>query len=726
MATNFKELQKAGLAGYDYTYKRWYLYDVKTSNLSFIQTSKDLEYLGVKNNKFFLKLFDPSLIGVDPYSPTLSKEIITRIMVEVSRNPWYYLREIARIPSQGGAMGPGSGSPYLLNRANLAMNYCIFNNINNYTVAPRQTGKTQSAIAAINWIFKFGTSNSNMTFINHHQANANENLSRLKDQSSLLPLYLQQTLTFSEDGEAKRAKGTNNVTTLRNPLNSNSITTRGSANSISTAETVGRGLTTPVQWYDELEFTKYIGTIIAAAGPAFVRAADNAAKNRSPYCRIYTTTPGDQDSEPVESTDNLREYAAKFVDNLYDMTIEELHEYLSRNSKIDLFYIQYSYKQLGFGESYFRKMCQQLTYDKVKIKREVLLVRMRGSSDSPFDPEDLDAINSMQKDPIRNMVLSRVFNIELYEKVDPRIPYFIGIDMSTGTNNDNTAITIVNPYTEKPIGEFKSPVMGHVDAAKFVRMIIRRVCPRGILCIERNSLGDALIELLRKTDVAGNLYFDKDRQVSGNNDERLDEQGFVKREAINRKSYGIFTNVKNREIMMSILLRFVADKKANFVTHNIIDDLNNLIKMASGKIAARPGAHDDSIMSFLIALTIMYHGNNLRDWGYIRGSSGPDLNAKEEADSDELSYEAIYSSMPEDMKEYFGKPEEQKPELDYEDELMKALMDARNDEAQYNPKSEVEVSYTNTDDDSEIDDIVNDGDDPFGSDNDDFFNKMNS
>lgn len=48
-------------------------YDWRTKNKSFLDLYQDLYKLGVKNNKFFLRIFDTGLIGVDPYSPFFLK-----------------------------------------------------------------------------------------------------------------------------------------------------------------------------------------------------------------------------------------------------------------------------------------------------------------------------------------------------------------------------------------------------------------------------------------------------------------------------------------------------------------------------------------------------------------------------------------------------------------------------------------------------------------------------
>lgn len=213
---------------------RKFIYHLDTKNISFLQTARDLKVLGIKNNMFFLRLYDPDLRNVDPYSPFLPQETIIKIINECIINPWYFLREVARIPEQGG-----SGIPYQLNRANLAATWCFLNGIDHYLVIPRQIGKTQSTVAIINWAFLLGTTNSEFMFININQIQANANLKRLKDQRDLLPAYLQFKLAYNEDGTLEKSR--DNVTLLENRSNGNSIITKPSASSKEKAENIGRG-----------------------------------------------------------------------------------------------------------------------------------------------------------------------------------------------------------------------------------------------------------------------------------------------------------------------------------------------------------------------------------------------------------------------------------------------------------------------------------------------------
>ena len=223
---------------------RKYIIDTKTRNISFKQTAADLNRLGIKNNLFFLRLYDPSLQGVDPHSPLLSEGMAIKIINECIINPWYYLREVARIPEQGG-----TSMPFQLHRGNLAVVFLFLNGIDNYITIPRQKGKTQSICAILLWAFLFGTTNSEFLFVNIKEDGAINNLNRLKAQRDLLPEFLQFKVRLTDDG--RLVPGTNkNIKSLENFSNGNKIVVASSASSVSKADQIGRGYSQPIQYYD--------------------------------------------------------------------------------------------------------------------------------------------------------------------------------------------------------------------------------------------------------------------------------------------------------------------------------------------------------------------------------------------------------------------------------------------------------------------------------------------
>lgn len=212
------------------------------------------------------------------------------------------------------------------------------------------------------------------------------------------------------------------------------------------------------------------------------------------------------------------------------------------------------------------------------------------------------------------------YHFFVYEELKRNIPYLVGIDCSTGTVSDNNAITVLNPYTLKPVAEFKCPYIGETDYEKLIEALVIDFIPRAIVIIERNSVGDGIIDhLLNNSKISDRLYFDKDRDlVATKMREAESVESMLTAKAKMKTYYGVYTSGSSRETMFNILSRHVTERKDDFVTKNIIEDLTGLVRTSSGKIEAKPGGHDDSIMSYLMALYVYYHGNNLAAFGFYR------------------------------------------------------------------------------------------------------------
>ena len=90
-------------------------------------------------------------------------------------------------------------------------------NWNMFVEFPRQHGKTISAVVWYLWVFNFGTTNSEMMFMNKKHDDSKMNLRRLKDIRDALPSYLQMKEMVMPDGKIKKAS--NNVESTTNIIN---------------------------------------------------------------------------------------------------------------------------------------------------------------------------------------------------------------------------------------------------------------------------------------------------------------------------------------------------------------------------------------------------------------------------------------------------------------------------------------------------------------------------
>ena len=109
-----------------------FYYDFDTRNKSFLEMHHYLKSIGVENNKFMLTITDGYLVGVDPYDPSLSVITKHKIISECWKNPWYFFREVLRVPVQGGG-----SKQFNLKPSSMAQIWLHIRDTPTYTMTPR-------------------------------------------------------------------------------------------------------------------------------------------------------------------------------------------------------------------------------------------------------------------------------------------------------------------------------------------------------------------------------------------------------------------------------------------------------------------------------------------------------------------------------------------------------------------------------------------------------------
>ena len=322
----------------------------------------------------------------------------------------------------------------------------------------------------------------------------------------------------------------------------------------------------------------------------------------------------------------LLDKTCPWTEKIYDWNDEQIQQYIESHGQDcnKILYIEYQYYQIGLTQKWLQDISAKIG-DPLTVRREILLQRLHGSSLSPFPQEDIEYIVETEKKPIDELWLLEYFKFDIYKALNRNTPYLIGVDCSTGTDGDNNAITILDPYTVEPVAEFECSYIGEKKYTQLLIELITKHLPKSVLCIERNSVGDAIIDFLLDSPVRNNLYFDKERDLQ---EEKMRQnqtiESMLKKQAQIKTYYGVWTGSQSREDMMSILARHVNEFKEKFITHNIIRDLSRLIRKPTGRVESGPGFHDDSIMSYLMALYVYYHGNNLIGFGIVKGMQASD------------------------------------------------------------------------------------------------------
>lgn len=619
------------------------IYDYKTSNESFIKVHYQLKAIGVRNNEFFLLLMDESLQGVNPHDPFITDEVALRVITECMANPYYYLREVVRIPEQGGTT-----IPFRLDRGTLASIWCFINSIDHYLMKPRQTGKTVGIDGMLSWAFKFGATNSDFMFVANDEEVGKKNLKYMASLVSALPPYIANLGIESVDSTGKKKRRTDNAKTYAEPGQNNKAIVAKRAPTLRAAEKIGRGFSQVYQFFDEAEFTDYIDIIVKVSGMAYNTASNNAAKNGCNHCRIFATTPGDlSDDVACGSAMKIVKDSLVWSERFYDQPINEVKELIKKKSKFRIVYIEYDYKQLGLTEDWFINACSKVGGDVVKIRREILLERFQGNSKSPFKEIDIQEIVESQIKPKATVQLGKLYDIIFYKKPKKNRTYFVSIDPSDGTGSDNYGLIVLDPYTLDTIIEFRSEYMTVDGMFDLMIWLVSKHIPKCMIIIEKNRGMSLIDKFMSHPLLKRKLYHSPEASLENiNSIEHLDEKGFIKEKMARRRYFGITTGPNNRDIMMGILVDAVKYKKSLMRTQYLVEDVTNLV-IKNGKIQADTGKHDDIVMCWVIALYTYYYGKDLHKFGFRRGEIPDDV----EEDDEFLKLKVLYEN-PEIQKAF--------------------------------------------------------------------------
>ena len=631
-----------------HTFRPTVYYQLSTNNKSFVLMHQYLKSIGIKNNKFMLALLDKDLACVDPHDQTLNQFMKQKILRECMANYWYFLREVVRIPDQGGT---GAGVKYELHRGNLALNFTMMLNLNVFLELPRQHYKTISVICRYLYLYNFGTSNSEMTLLHKKLDESKLNLQRLKDIRDCLPSYLRMNQPYSQDG--KKIKVPDTIERIVHPLNGNKIRTVPSARNKIAAANLLRGRTIPLLWADEWAFIPFNDIIYLNTVPAFKTASLNAKRNHAPYGIVITTTPGFLTQDEGKVAYDMKNDATEFNEAWYDFTYAQIMQIIEANSKSNFVYIRFSYQQLGKSESWFKDICKDMLFKWDDIRREVLLEWSLGTSNSPFSTEDLETIARLVKEPIKIVYFLGKYIFNIYEEVEyfngmPKYPPIIGVDVSGGYNRDASAICCVDSFTTKVFADLKCNYISTPELARVIYELVTKYMPNSVVNVERNGgFGASVLAKLINSDIKRNLYFEiKDKVI----EEQNDGTRVIKRTQ-KTKVYGLDSTKSKRELLIQILRERVDNHKDKFISKRIYDELVGMEVKRNGKVEHSSNSHDDLVFSYLMAMYVWYEGKDLKEHFNILKTT-----IKTDEDIDEVMYglEEKFSDITEEIRDSYS------------------------------------------------------------------------
>jgi hypothetical protein len=589
--------------------------DKKTKNKSFLKMSVLLKRMGVKNHLFMLALTQEELQGVDPNSDNLTEEQRLRIAYECKINPWYFFREVIRIPAQGG-----DPVYYELNRANLALLWCFLNSVDTFLTMPRQIGKTVGVLSLADlYMYILGT-NINIAMFAKDSDLRTENVRRMKEIKDGIPEWLIQPGS---------AFNTNNQETIEYKPNKTKYQTFIAQTDTKRAAKQGRGESFIWSHWDEFAYYANSKLSYPSAISATDTVKDLARKNGIPCATIITTTAGYTATEEGKYAYEFTAQALRFSEKLYDSeNIEKLKELIDNCSSNGFVYLEFNYRQLGKDEAWFKDRTRNKPAE--VIATDYLNKWIHGSGNPIIPKRLIDLLESNIEEPVSitidNGIIMRWFTDQyiLDKEEIKNIPFILASDTSDNIGKDFTTLVMINPKDMAVVMSCRCNQANFVLVANMIFNLLNRF-PNLVFIPERNraaALIDTLIHMiLTKTSWSPfrriyNNYFQNHGESV--NVRKLDiELGSV------RKAFGYVTSgsESSRQFLYSKVLNTTVERNYSRIFDKVIvDEILGLV-VRNGRIDHDASGNDDTLIAYLIGCWFIMYGKNF----YLYGIDSNDI-----------------------------------------------------------------------------------------------------
>ena len=595
------------------------IWDTKTTNTSFLEFSSLLKHMGVENHLFMLTLMQPDLQGVDPFDPFLTDEQKLKIKIECTFNPWYYIREVMRVPPAAG------DNPVKLqaNRGNISLWWCFLNHIDYFLVQIRQTGKSLNSDGISVWYQVFGARNSRSNLFTKGDL-FKEHIARLKKLRALLPKYLVNIVK----------KDTDNQKEFTNMSQGNRMVVYIPQKDEEAARNLGRGLTTPHSHTDEIAFLKNVhislGVMLAGGGAA----REEAARNGLPYGNIFTTTAGELDTAEGKYAYDLMTGGAEWNDMFYDCENREaLYDVVRkqcRNKEAILINGTFNHKQLGKTDAWLRTKIAESRQTGDNVRRDYLNEWTSGNARNPLSKDTLRKIHAGVIKPLYMEIDKQDnYSIRWYipqEEVASGIPHrelTMGMDTSNAVGRDNITGVIVDNSTLEVVGCWTVNDSNLMTFAYWVAKILIRF-PKLTMVPESKSTWIGILDTLlltlpsHKIDPAKRIYstlVDAKDQSPEDRKRYHEYMGDRDNYRSYRKYFGFPTNASLREIIYGPVLQEAAKKTGALVRDaKLQGELARLVER-NNRIDHDASGHDDHVISWLLCHWFLTYGRNLEHYG---------------------------------------------------------------------------------------------------------------
>jgi hypothetical protein len=596
------------------------IWDTKTKNETFLEFSALLKSMGVRNHLFMLALMQPELQGVDPFDEAnLTAEQKLAIRVECTFNPWYFIREIMRVPPAAGDVPV----PLIANRGNISLWWSFLNHIDYFLVQIRQTGKSLNSDGISVWYQVFGARNARSNLFTKGDL-FKAHIDRLKKLRALLPKYLVRITK----------KDTDNQKEFTNLAQGNRMVVYIPQKDEDAARNLGRGLTVPHSHTDEIAFLKNVhislGVMLAGGGAA----REEAKRNGLPFGNIFTTTAGMLDSTEGAYAYKMMTSGAEWDDLFYDsVDQQDLYDTVranSTNKESLLINGTFNHRQLGFDDQWLRTKIAESRQTGDEVRRDYLNEWTSGTLSNPLSKKLLRKIHDSVTPPLYSEKFEKEKFIIRWQIPEREVKNGIlgremtmGVDTSNATGRDNITGVILDNSTLEVLGVW---TVNDSNLQHFSAWLARLIARHPTLTVigEAKSTWIAILDYLLLhlpiygVDPAERLY---SRVV----DEKEESEGGRRRYSAfkadrdnyrsYRKEFGFPTNGPLREMLYGPIIQEAAKRSGSLVRDKKLQNEIAKLVTKNKRIDHEASGHDDHVISWLMAHWFLTYAQNLDHYG---------------------------------------------------------------------------------------------------------------
>lgn len=594
--------------------------DFKTTNESFLRYSVLLDEMGIKNCLFPLALYQKELVGVDPYDPNLNSDLQYRIGLEVSANPWYYLREVHKFAPNTGA----DGTRVIANRGIISLWWTLLNNVTFFLLQPRQTGKSVGVDAMTNYLMLFKLLNNKISLLTKSNELLVTNIARLKKARASLPPYLIKLTKADKD----------NLDSYNYYERNNEILAHCAQKDINSANNVGRGSTTPIQEYDEPQAQKYFEIMYPAAASASNAARREAKKIGASYWTSFTATAGDLTTKHGKFVYHIYKSGAPFTETLYDLkNKEELVDYMKKNGDPFNPYLSatFSHNMLGISDEEHFSNARNSHGTEESINMDYFLIWATGGVESILHPGVANDISNSEMAPAHIEITKDCYAIKWYipeDKIDEYMEKnycILGSDTSELIGRDSTTFILTNIETLETVAVFGVNESNTNLLADWIASFIIKYT-NILLVMERKSSAvffiDRLIIELIKNNVNPfrriyNRIIDEPERFKSLYEELTKYGDSVPAQFVdqNRKYFGFMQTGDTRTYLYGTILKQYTKRARNVIYDKTLSTEIRSLKSINGRIDHSADEHDDHVMAWCLGCAILESGRNLSYYG---------------------------------------------------------------------------------------------------------------